>query len=768
MLTLLAPAALGALALLAIPIVVHIFKPRKVRVIAFSSLRWLRNTPQRVSRRIQWHQIILFILRFSFVLAMVFMLAKPVFSSSKEALFADQFIVLDISRSMSLSVPGKPTPMDRGKEIAKALVGHAAGGNKSTVLFTGTATQSLGPLEEDPSRYQPAIDSVQAGLTATDLASSLPIIRSMTTPRPNSQIDLIYITDNHQQSWNYGGIAAFLRGVDSKVNVKIVDVGVRGARNAWIADARLLTTPRSKVVRAQIGWVGEQTQKITVKLARVRGIAEQTKTVDLMTGRLAQLDFELPPDLDTRGQVGLLKIEPPDALPSDDEMYVPLDYFGTLNVLVVEAPSDADEQQKPGFHLRTALQALSLANNGSLKLTARTSITVTSNEVIAADVIFLAGVPTLTDEVLKTLKYRVKAGAGLAIFLGPTIDETYYNEQLHDPAHPDQSLMPMGLKTIVDIDPKTRELLTLTEIQWTHPMLAPLYDTIYGDLIQTKFRTFYLFDELEGGRATKLASIADRAPAFVDSSFGAGRVVVMNMSANDLWSSMPRQKVFVPLLDRMMMHMTGGGQRRVFELGEPVTVPIPAPKQGEEVLVTAPSGSTVTHSLQNMGPKTVVRVDGANEVGLYQIHVGAAGTLMAMPTATVLTTTKPAAGPAAASTAAPKADNAIEFVVQASRADSNLTSIDLPTLKKWWEPANVELIAGDNNTVSQVADAGRVMLLPWLALLAAGILLLEMFFVHWLCPRMNPATIESRTSRDGLLKPVNRGTGPVTPGGKLV
>ena len=766
MLTLLAPAALGALALLLIPIAVHIFKPRKVRVVAFSSLRWLRNTPQRVSRRIQWHQIILFLLRCAFVLCLVFMLAKPVFSTSKQTAFSDQFIVLDISRSMSLNLPGRVSPMDKGKEIAKALVGRAAGGNKSTVLFTGTATQSLGPLEEDPSRYAPAIDSVQAGLTATDLASSLPIIRSMAAPRPNSQLDLIYITDNHQQSWNYGGIAAFLRGVDSKVNVKIVDVGIHGARNAWIADARLLTGPRSKIVRAQIGWVGEQTQKLQVKLARVRGMAEQTKTVDLMAGRLAQLDFELPLDLDTRGQVGLLKIEPPDALPSDDEMYVPLDYFGTLNVLVIEGPSEADEQQKPGFHLRMALQALSQANNGSLKITSRTSMTATASEVVAADVIFLATVPTLTDEILKTLKYRVKAGAGLGIFLGPSIDETYYNEQMHDPAHPDQSLMPMGLKSVIDIDPKTRELMPLTEIQWTHPMLAPLYDTIYGDLVQTRFRTFYTFDELEGSRATKLAGISDRAPAIVDSSFGAGRVVVMNMTASDLWSNLPRQKVFVPLLDRMMLHMTGGGLRRVFELGEPVTVPIPAPKTGEEVLVTAPSGAAVTHSLQNMGPKTVVRVDGANEVGLYRINIGAAGSLMAVQTAAVAgPTTKPAGAPPAAGKAN---DNAIEFVVQTSRADSNLTPIDLPTLKKWWEPASVELISGDSANPANVADAGRIMLLPWLALLAAVFFMLEMFFVHWLCPRMNPATIDSRTSRDGLLKPVNKGTGPMTPGGTPV
>ena len=63
MLNLLAPYALWGLALLSIPVAVHIFRPRKVRQTPFSSLRWLHRTQQRLSRRIKWHQVFLFLLR---------------------------------------------------------------------------------------------------------------------------------------------------------------------------------------------------------------------------------------------------------------------------------------------------------------------------------------------------------------------------------------------------------------------------------------------------------------------------------------------------------------------------------------------------------------------------------------------------------------------------------------------------------------------------------------------------------------------------------
>ena len=75
MFTLLAPLALAAAALLAIPVIIHLLKPKRVRTMPFSSLRWLRASQHKLSRRIQWHQILLFLLRAAFLTALVLALA---------------------------------------------------------------------------------------------------------------------------------------------------------------------------------------------------------------------------------------------------------------------------------------------------------------------------------------------------------------------------------------------------------------------------------------------------------------------------------------------------------------------------------------------------------------------------------------------------------------------------------------------------------------------------------------------------------------------
>ena len=51
MFTLLAPIALAAFALLAIPIIIHLLKPKRVRTMPFSSLRWLRSSTVPALRR---------------------------------------------------------------------------------------------------------------------------------------------------------------------------------------------------------------------------------------------------------------------------------------------------------------------------------------------------------------------------------------------------------------------------------------------------------------------------------------------------------------------------------------------------------------------------------------------------------------------------------------------------------------------------------------------------------------------------------------------
>lgn len=725
MLNLLAPAALFGLLLLAIPIIIHLFKPRRVRQTPFSSLRWLHLSEQRLSRRIKWHQIILFLVRAAFVILLVLALAKPMFAPKGNATLSERFIVLDVSRSMGYEPPKRVGPMQTAKQIASDLITRGVAGDRTTVLLTGQSTRALGPLVNDAGRYIAPLRAAAPLHSDTNLSSALQTIRPMLRERrPGTNVELYFITDNHQRSWVQGEIAAFQRGLDMPVSVHLVDVSAGAPQNAWIASARLIErqNPARRTVRVSVGCIGDAGQERTIRLTGIPGLPDLSRAMRLDPARLAQADLEIPANVDLAGKVAQLSLEAPDSLPDDDRYFLNLDTHGGLRVLVIEGDSVQPEPMRPGVHLRAALAALAAGGQGSIDLVSRTASALAATDLRDADAVFLVDVPELAEANTAALLDRVRAGAGLAIFMGPSARPAWYNASLYNAQDPSRSLMPVALRAVAEADPRRGGLAPLSDIRWSHPLLAPLFDPVLGDLSQVRSRSWFHTDAALPTVQT-LATIDQKAPAITEHAVGAGKVVFFNSTANDQWSDLARRKTFVPLVDRVLAHLTGGSVRRMFDAGETISLPIAEQRAGEKITVTSPSGVVLEPSIQTAQGRSILRLDAPEEIGLFEVKREGAN----LP--------------------------GLRFVVQAGRGDSLITPMDTAALKSWWEPAKFEvLLAGD--AVAKLTESGsRTALWPPAFFLACLLMLVEMYLVHRLCPRMNPGVAGGVVNRRGMLAP---------------
>jgi len=725
MFTLLAPIALAASALLAIPIIIHLLKPKRVRTMPFSSLRWLRASQHKLSRRIQWHQVLLFLLRAAFLSALVLALAKPIFSRSGNRLFTERFVILDVSRSMNYEQPGGETPLVRGRKIARALLNQGLPGDRATVLLTGNNTIALGPLAEDPTRYVARLEAAGAGLSDTDLSSALAVIRPMlAAPRPNTRAEMIFITDNHQGAWSQGAVAAFQDGLKVPVTVRVIDVGPSAPRNAWIADARPIESGGKHYLHARLGASGNEPLERTLRVKRLPGLGDVSQKVKIAPGTFADVDLPIPAEYDIEGKIAELVLEPRDALPDDDQFWLNLDARGGVRLLLLEPESTQIETLQPGFHLRMALEALSRGEAGAMQVTRRTPEAVVAADFAKADVVVMTNVAQLSDDRLLALESRIKTGAGLLMFLGPAVQPPFYNTKLHNPLRPTECLLPRPLQQISRSD-----LANLTRIAWTHPLLAPLFDPTFGDLARVRARTFYRFgDAPAGDQSQVLAWFDDLAPALLEHTFGAGRVLIFNTSANDEWSDLPRRNSFVPLLDQALRRLTHARLNRSFQAGEMVALALPGVGNNATATITTPGGRKVTPVLQPLDGQTIARLETTDETGVYALRAsGDSGS------------------------------TASSFVVQAGRGDSIVAPADADILRSWWGKVSFEVVHPDPAARPEQAIAGgRVLLWPWLLALGALLLLAEMYFVHRLCPVMNPAVASSTVARHGILAPTSK------------
>lgn len=720
--TCLAPIALLGLVLLILPIVVHLFKPRKMKQTPFSSLRWLKETHQRLSRRIQWHQWLLFLLRAGCIVLLVFALAKPLigFWGSRSV---DRFIIVDVSRSMAYQTPDTPSSMERATDLAGRMAQANRVGDRTSVILAGASPQLIAAPGSDASSAVAAIQSLRPGPADARLSATLPLVRSLLPTQGTRDVELIFVTDNLAERWRQQEVQSFLKDLPNPVRVNVIECGANPAANGWITGARLFQfgADEDRWIRVLVGCNAEPNQARSVRLTGIEGRTDETQLVGLKPGQLTAVDFRIPANVSLQGQVAELRLEPADALASDDVYFLALDNAARLRVIVVESDTPGPDGRSVGLYLRVGMEVLSTSKNQALEVTTRTASNVAASDFAKADVIFLAGVARLTDGVLESLESRVRSGAGLGIFLGPQVQPAFYNQKLYRPQQPAEGLLPLPIKVAGETFTLEGRPGALTNVRWTHPLLALLQDPVLSDLPRSRFRMFANLAGTPARTDVILARFDDETPAIVDRPMGAGRVLVFNTSANDEWSDLPNQKrAFLPLLDRALSHLSAGGIKRSFTLGEPVTLALADHEPNSPLKVTTPSGAKLTPRRIVVRGQTLLHIDEVAETGAYPVE-GA---------------------------------GAITFTVNASRTDSPLAAMDAAVLAEWWAPASLDVVSADAAREQLGRQWSHWPVWPALVLLAGLLLIAETIYVHRLCPRANPKTAEAVVPQRGMMKPM--------------
>ena len=729
------PLALFGLGLLALPVLVHIFKPRRVRQMPFSSLRWLRASQHRMSRRIRWHQILLFLLRAAFLILLVLALARPTISTGGNDGPTARFIIVDVSRSMGYQPTDGEPPLTRAKRIAQDMLNRGGAGDRTTVILAGARAEVLGPLVADPGVYVAPMSARAAQSGRASLDSVLQAARGLLRDVPaDMPAELVFITDNQRGNWKPAAIERSRARLERPLRVRVIDVAEPTAENVWIAEARLLDNNR---IRVTVGADAAEQRQRLVRLAQVPDQPPQQEKVTVRPGELTPVYFDVGAAADLSGSderaIARLTLDPTDALPSDDRYWVNLNSPGTTRLLLLEHPASVEARRGASLHLRTALSAISETTGATLRIERRAATSATVQDIREADVVWLVEAPRLEPAVVEALRRRVRDGGGLAIFPGPGIERDFYNNQLHGSGDA-SALLPVKLN---EAQPAPDGMARLQDVARQHPLFDGLFDPIYGDLARARFYQYYALQRAEQPGARALVRFDDGTAALVSHDVGAGRVLFVNTTADDGWSDLARRGAFLPLVDRMLSHLAGGMGRGSFEVGEPVRVPLPAAAMDAAVTVIAPDGSAQQMPLSRMAGRPVLQMQPRGRAGVYRVQY----------------------------TTAQGQQRDTAFVIQADRADSVLDPIDAETLKQWWAPTPVSLTRVGPRDDAAVAGARRYALAPWLVLLACLVMLAEMWFVHTMCPAVNPTVAQSFVHRHGLVRGTTPSDGDAAAGG---
>jgi hypothetical protein len=231
----------------------------------------------------------------------------------------------------------------------------------------------------------------------------------------------------------------------------------------------------------------------------------------------------------------------------------------------------------------------------------------------------LLDVPRLDDAEIAALENYVRAGGGLAIFLGSQTQPRFYNEQLYRDG---EGLLPAPLGVPSQL---LREAESAGDVRVTdHPIFRVFAGQRNSFLAVARINFYYALDPNwtppESGDVRVIASVRNGAPLSMEKRLGAGRVVLhlckLSPRATEIgeWSNWAVNPVF-PVFANELVGYLSAAQRRFEVRGveEPVTLAVAEADYQPEVRISPPNSS-------QEGATTVVP---AAKDGQYLIKAGA-------------------------------------------------------------------------------------------------------------------------------------------------
>src|SRR5450432_1398364 len=141
--TFLTPAFLGALALVGIPLLIHLIRRRKLKIVQWAAMEFLRQSQKKQRKRLRIEELILLALRMLIVATAVLAFARPVLRALGVPILSQNthvyaIIVLDNSFSMSARGTDARTSFERAKVAANEVVTRVLrdGDSVSVVLLS--------------------------------------------------------------------------------------------------------------------------------------------------------------------------------------------------------------------------------------------------------------------------------------------------------------------------------------------------------------------------------------------------------------------------------------------------------------------------------------------------------------------------------------------------------------------------------------------------------------------------------------------------------
>lgn len=607
------PWMLCALALTAIPVVLHFLEHRQPVRRPWAAMSFLTAAIERQKRSLQWERWLRLLVRVAILALPALALARPVWQGEtgpRMASTATQHVlVIDATASLQT----KAETESRFEQLIRKAIQRIQDAPDEDLYQLVTISRRPGPviirkpvrasaMIRELRRLQPTDDhcpprqALEQVLTLIDQPGGL----------PRRQVEIL--TDLQATTWfsdDAGTLRQTLLRISDRSALRWITTEETEIANIGIVDAgfreRHLFAGQPASCQVTLKRAGPHSPIETLVTLMVDDKPYESRRGELTDSQPVTVTFE-----PVFSGVGDHKIEfriGDDAVPFDNHFYLVAPVRESLRVLLVDGRPSSRRLGGAADFFQLALnprQALSEEADASRSSPVTTTLlrdgSLLNTPLDAWDAVVLCDVPRLTDAEAASLETFCAAGGGVIVCLGPQVEVDRYNAVLYRDG---VGLLPARLEAVTGDGTGKSTLYEFDPLGFRHPIVKPFQGNPGAGLEAT--RTFAYIkaksDSLHGAGTALAFQTGD--PAIVTKPFGRGGVVLVTTSVDREWGTWA---VFghslVPLAHEMLAWVIKEGWRsRLATVGEPLHrlfTPTRSSSEPTPALWTGPDGHRQT------------------------------------------------------------------------------------------------------------------------------------------------------------------------------
>ncbi len=525
-------AVLIAAAAALIPLLIHLFSRRKVKVVTFSSLKYLKEMQKRQVRRIKIRQLLLLILRMLIILVAVLAFARPATKGGYIGSHAgvSAVVLFDHSASMQRQVKDGLLYELGGRKIKEILNSF---GQSDEVLLIPFDREILFPFGENFYSVELAneiLGETGPGYDRADLGKAFRKGQELLNAAGNLNKEMYLISDRQLNSLpdstgsSSDDIAYYLIDlpIDIDGNCGITGINMGGQLIEIGSDLNIRVTIKNY-----------DSQPKTEQLASlfIDGICVMQKEFEIKAEdqQSVQLSYEV---MNSGFHSGWIEISDDD-FRLDNRHYFSFDIPEKFNVLIVDDDGG-------GEIVRLALiPSEEAARHWSVKKT--DSQNLASINFRDYDLVILSGPVTTGIAETRRLFEFIDAGGGLLFILGEKTDQSYFNREF-------------GQKLGVEMLSPVPEYISgagyfaLERLDYSHPIFEPFAEMHKNEMPGLKF--YGLANIRKNTEGLSLGYFSNGNPALIEGRFGLGNIIILGSPILPRFTDLAGHSFFVPFIIR--------------------------------------------------------------------------------------------------------------------------------------------------------------------------------------------------------------------------